>query len=72
MKSFHADFALRTGPVRLKIVQAGAPVLREVARLLAPQLIRSAETQRLILDMRETMHDAPGCSRRTASRRAWF
>jgi peptide deformylase len=46
--------------MRLKIVQAGEPVLREAARPLTPQEIMSAETRRLISDMRETMHDAPG------------
>jgi peptide deformylase len=46
--------------MRLKIVQAGEPVLRETARLLTPQEIVSEETQRLIRDMRDAMHDAPG------------
>ena len=46
--------------MRLKIVQAGDPVLRQAARPLTPAEIRSAEMQRLIADMRETMHDAPG------------
>lgn len=46
--------------MRLKIVQAGDPVLREVARPLALQEIHSDETQRLIRDMKETMYDAPG------------
>jgi peptide deformylase len=46
--------------MRLKIVQAGEPVLRETARLLAPEEIRSEEIQRLIREMRETMRDAPG------------
>ena len=46
--------------MRLKIVQAGEPVLRETARLLTPQEILSEEIQRLIRDMREAMHDAPG------------
>lgn len=46
--------------MRLKIVQAGDPVLREVARPLTPQEIGSEETQRLIRDMKETMYDAPG------------
>jgi peptide deformylase len=44
----------------LKIVQAGHPVLRERARDLALDELRSAETQRLIALMRETMRDAPG------------
>jgi peptide deformylase len=46
--------------MRLKIVQAGEPVLRETARLLTPQEILSEEIQRLIRDMREAMRDAPG------------
>jgi peptide deformylase len=46
--------------MRLKIVQAGDPVLRQTARPLTPTEILSADLQRLIADMRETMHDAPG------------
>jgi len=46
--------------MRLKIVQAGDPALRQVARPLAHAEILSLDTQRLIEDMRETMHDAPG------------
>lgn len=46
--------------MRLKIVQAGDPVLRQSARVLTPQEILSEETQRLIRDMQETMVDAPG------------
>jgi peptide deformylase len=46
--------------MRLRIVQAGEPVLRERSRLLTPQEILGAETQRLIHDMRDAMHDAPG------------
>ena len=46
--------------MRLKIIQAGDPVLREITRPLTPQEIASEETQRLIRDMRETMYDAPG------------
>jgi peptide deformylase len=46
--------------VRLKIVQAGEPILREPARTLTTKEIRSDEIQRLISDMRETMRDAPG------------
>ncbi len=46
--------------MRLKIVQAGEKVLREPARLLRPEEIRSAEIQQLIEWMRETMRDAPG------------
>jgi peptide deformylase len=44
----------------LKIVQAGEMVLRERARPLSPEEIRSRETHELIEHMRETMHDAPG------------
>jgi peptide deformylase len=46
--------------VRLKIMQAGEPVLRQTARLLTPQEIVSDDIQRLIRDMQETMRDAPG------------
>jgi peptide deformylase len=46
--------------VRLKIAQVGEAVLREKARSLAPDEIRSGEIQGLIRDMRETMRDAPG------------
>lgn len=46
--------------MRLKILQAGDPVLREAARNLSVEEIAKAEVQRLIEDMRETMYDAPG------------
>jgi peptide deformylase len=46
--------------VRLKIVQAGEPVLRRQARPLSVEEIRSREIQDLIEWMRETMEDAPG------------
>jgi peptide deformylase len=46
--------------VRLKIVQAGEPVLRAQARRLTYEEIISVEMQRLIRDIRETMRDAPG------------
>jgi peptide deformylase len=46
--------------VRLKIVQAGDPVLRQVARPLTRHEILEDDIQRLIRDMRETMQDAPG------------
>jgi peptide deformylase len=46
--------------VRLKILQAGDPVLRQAARPLTETDIASAEIQDLIGHMRETMHDAPG------------
>lgn len=48
------------GMVHLKIVQAGDPVLRQAARPLTREEIMSEEIQRLIRDMKETMHDAPG------------
>ncbi len=44
----------------LKIVQVGEPVLREPARILTAEEIRSREIRKLIEDMRETMHKAPG------------
>ena len=47
-------------PNILKIVQAGHPVLRQKARPLTPEELRSPEITRLIEDMRETMRDAPG------------
>src|ERR1700691_1742509 len=45
---------------RLKIVQAGEPVLRQAARRLTREEILGDEVQRLIRDMKETMRDAPG------------
>jgi peptide deformylase len=50
----------QVGGVKLKIVHVGDPVLRQTARPLAHKEILSEEIQRLIVDMRETMHDAPG------------
>src|SRR5579871_2252586 len=46
--------------MKLKIVQVGEPVLRQQARELSHKEIVSKQIQRLIEDMRETMHDAPG------------
>ncbi len=46
--------------MRLKIVQVGEAVLRQKAKALTVEEIRSRETQELIEWMRETMHDAPG------------
>jgi peptide deformylase len=46
--------------VVLKIVQVGEPVLREEARSLTAEEVLSDDIQRLILDMRDTMRDAPG------------
>src|SRR5580700_5425984 len=43
----------------LAIVEVGNPVLHRVARTLSPEEIRSAEIQKLIGQMRETMHEAP-------------
>ena len=44
----------------LKIVQAGDPVLRQVARPLSAKEIGSREIRELIESMKETMRDAPG------------
>jgi peptide deformylase len=46
--------------MRLNIIQAGEPVLREQARLLTPEEIRSEEIQRLIHEMHDVIRDAPG------------
>ena len=46
--------------MKLDIVQAGHPVLRQHARPLTTEEIRSASIQELIESMRETMHEAPG------------
>src|ERR1700676_5328487 len=46
--------------MRLKIVQVGEPVLRREARALTREEVTGEEVRRLIRDMRETMHDAPG------------
>jgi peptide deformylase len=46
--------------VKLKIVQAGEPVLRERARPLTKKEITGSAIQQLIEWMRETMYDAPG------------
>jgi peptide deformylase len=43
-----------------KIAQVGHPVLRERAREVAPDELRSSETQRFIDDLIETMRDANG------------
>ncbi len=47
-------------PVKLEIVQAGNPVLRQLARPLGVAEIRSREIQKLIESMRTCMHEAPG------------
>ena len=44
----------------LKIVQVGDPVLRQRARALTAEEIRSREIRKLIDAMRQAMHDAPG------------
>jgi hypothetical protein len=46
--------------MRLKIVQAGEEVLRQVARPLTIDEIRLPDFQTLVESMRETMRDAPG------------
>ena len=46
--------------MRLKIVQAGEPALRQAARTLSREELRTAEIRQLIEWMRETMRDAPG------------
>src|SRR5687768_630107 len=46
--------------MKLKIVQVGDPVLRQAARSLSEDEIRSAAIQQLVELMRETMRDAPG------------
>lgn len=46
--------------MRMKILQVGEVVLRERARGLSRDEIRSREIKDLIESMRETMHDAPG------------
>ena len=47
-------------PVKLEIVQAGNPILRQRARPLSASDIRSREIQKLIDSMRTCMHEAPG------------
>ena len=47
-------------PVKLEIVQAGNPILRQRARPLSVAEIRSREMQKLIEAMRTCMHEAPG------------
>ena len=46
--------------MRLKIVQVGEAVLRQKAKALTLDEIRSPKTQEVLEWMRETMHDAPG------------
>ena len=47
-------------PVKLEIVQAGNPILRQRALALTVEQIRSREIQKLIDTMRTCMHEAPG------------
>jgi peptide deformylase len=47
-------------PVKLEIVQAGNPILRQRARPLSVTKIRSREIQKLIDSMRMCMQEAPG------------
>jgi peptide deformylase len=44
----------------LTIVQVGDPVLRQPARALTAEEVRSRQTRQLIDKMRQTMQDAPG------------
>jgi len=44
----------------LKVARLGHPVLRQVAAAVRPESIQDAETQRLIDDMIETMHEYDG------------
>lgn len=46
--------------MKLEIVQAGNPVLRQRARPLSVEEIRGSEIRKLIESMRECMHEAPG------------
>jgi len=46
--------------MKIEIVQAGNPVLRQRARMLSVEEIRSREMQKLIESMRTIMHEAPG------------
>jgi len=46
--------------VRLKLVQVGEAVLRQLARPLSLEEIRSEYIRQLIRDMHETLRDAPG------------
>ncbi|MDX6711296.1 MAG: peptide deformylase [Blastocatellia bacterium] len=46
--------------MKLKVVQAGDPVLRQASRPLSADEIKSASMQQLIELMRETMRDSPG------------
>ena len=54
------DHLGHNGAMRLKIVQAGEPVLRQAARPLTAEEIRMPAMRELLTHMRETMRDAPG------------
>jgi peptide deformylase len=45
---------------KLKIIQIGDPILRQQARALSPQEIRSDSMQQLIALMQDTLRNAPG------------
>jgi peptide deformylase len=51
---------MRVGMTIRKIALVGHPVLRQRAREVTPEELGSPETQRLIDDLVETMHDANG------------
>lgn len=53
----HAEIA---NSMKIEIVQAGNPVLRQRARPLSIEEIRSREMQKLMETMRSCMHEAPG------------
>jgi peptide deformylase len=55
-----ASWAEIVDPVKLEIVQAGNPVLRQRAHPLSVAEIRSREIQKLIESMRTRMREAPG------------
>src|SRR5690348_2803376 len=57
-RTVHCKF--RDSPMVLTIAQVGEAVLRQRARPLPPDEIRSAPVQELIEHMRETMREAPG------------
>ena len=63
--SFRAGAGLKStfrggiAPLKLEIVQAGEPVLRQFARALGPEEICAPELQQTIADMLETLRLAP-------------
>ncbi len=50
---------IKSGTI-LKIAKLGNPILRKIAAPIDPRDIKSADVQRLIDDMFETMYDEPG------------